>query len=245
MYTPKAFEAIIAYFKALITDTKKVVNSSNDKGRVAINLVKIWAVKVLLPALLVVSVIILIKTYAIYIVLAIFGFSLLVMHFNEREAEQAFWEAEKLENCYSFVGHFIYSSVVNLTAYLPVQSPQDVFSIAHNPSTIDYGNCFVYAYRLLKSTPETIDKDKLSFAAKIFRSLLTTELDRFENEHEDGLTYAGKLRRIELDEIVDMGSYILFKVAYVDNTALHNYLFNKLNPKAKKTSAATTYDEDF
>ena len=145
---------------------------------------------------------------------------------------------------YQFIQCFIYDAFINMKIYLPIQYPQSIHDISRLPRYLNDGDYYVYTYQLIKTTPEKVDDEKISFAKKILQHNINHKCDIYEHLHNNGTTFFNDMRVIQIDDIIDHGTHYIVSIIYVDNEYAYTYIKNKSKPMTQ-SEAIDSSDEDF
>lgn len=238
--------AITDSYGAYKTYEDSISDSTLDKqakelafNRLFLSLTKIFGLRILVPLVVFVGMVYLIKLYLVYICTALF---IIYWIYDKYHIEP---NDDDLERRYTFVRDFIFKPLYELAEYLPIKALQSVSDIVNNPEIINLGQCSLLAYKLMKTTPDQTEPEKIEFAKKILQSNIEQKLDLHEALFQDRSTYAKDLRTLTVTDIIDYGTHYQILIAYIDNPFIYRYVRNKISTTPKPPSDDEIKDGDF
>ena len=154
----------------------------------------------------------------------------------------------KEEAIYDEVSEFIFQPVRNVARqYLPVKQPIAVEDIKLVNWKIRYSTFYLMGFSLRKLKQEEVEENTLDLAAKNLQVEITKKLRKREREIPGFKAFCKGIPVLCVDEITDMGDYLLIKIGYINNKEIYKYFKNKKSaqPSIKDEAIPDIEDVDF
>ncbi len=251
---------IIAFIKAIITDTKAAYASFKTKKAAAkedkkaimqaetdfiFDTMKIFLPRVILPLVVIVSLICFIKMYFTYIVFVGFLVYCSVNWLKEQEQKEQLKQIQLICTQYDRLKDFIFDSLRDLAkSYLPAEMPMEPDKIAYNGKYIAYFNYFFYAFQLTKLNPDKVEAEKIKFAEIVLQQKISQKLHKLDTDNPNFGAYYKDMPLFKLDAITDMGSYFLIQIGVVNTPTIYDY-FKRKDEQSNESPETDAFDEDF